>query len=285
MGTVDNFVLTHPWAYQIGEIAAATYGGAVGGAAFATYFSYEATGSVNAGLKAGAISLGTAMAFYAVGNVSDAGSLGNVLGHAAVGCASSAASGGSCRSGALSAALPAAIGEIKGLDFAGNLVAQSVIGGTASVLGGGSFANGAKTAAFGYLFNAYMHNESRATLTNENVEIAAKKLNDLIVARGYNEEDFLVEVTGGDRYVDRNGKHREWATGQIVPDSDANSAHLIVNGARDVDVVVRGIPVEVIRGVYQEAGFTRIDTSYPDGHIHLGLPRNQGIVVFRPSGQ
>jgi len=169
MHYVDNFVLTHPWAYQLGEIAASSWGGAVGAAMFAAYYGYEGTGSINAGLRAGAISLATAWAYYEVGTFTNGHNIGsdyfltgehiaNIAGHAAVGCASSAASGGDCRAGAFSGAAgsfvtPLASNLPSDLSRVGGLVSASVIGGTASVIGGGSFANGAKTAAFGYLFN------------------------------------------------------------------------------------------------------------------------------------
>ena len=70
----------------------------------------------------------------------------------------SEASGGSCGSGALSAAfskamMPVTGPMVKSSPFAG-LAISSIVGGTASVLGGGKFSNGATTAAFGYLYNA-----------------------------------------------------------------------------------------------------------------------------------
>lgn len=140
---------------------------AAGGAAITTGLS---GGNLGQMLRAGAIAGATAFAFYEVGtltlgpahaspafdsaNFNPGRYAANVAGHALVGCASSTASGGSCQSGALSAAAGAAAGPFMGgLNNTQRLVASVVVGGTASVAGGGSFANGAVTAAFGYLFN------------------------------------------------------------------------------------------------------------------------------------
>ncbi|NVO15640.1 MAG: DUF637 domain-containing protein [Rhodoplanes sp.] len=128
-------------------------------------------------LKAAAIAGATAFAFNVVGGATAHG-MGpfdspdfkpsvyaqNVAGHAAVGCLSSAASGGSCRDGALSAAVGAGVGPLVPTafpnyrtdagQFVGGLALTSAAGGLASVAGGGKFENGAVTAAFGYLYNA-----------------------------------------------------------------------------------------------------------------------------------
>jgi hypothetical protein len=123
-------------------------------------------------LRAGAIAGATSLAFFGVGDMTNAvaGYSGpghiapqfgtseyafNVAGHALVGCGSSVASGGSCGSGALAAGLGAGAGPMMGgMNFTQRLVANTVLGGVGSVAGGGKFANGAVTGAFGYLFNA-----------------------------------------------------------------------------------------------------------------------------------
>ena len=132
-------------------------------------------GNLGQALKAGLIAGGTALAFYGVGDATNAlanynpvGDMPthiqpafgtdvyafNVAGHALVGCASSAASGGSCGSGALAGAAGSAAGPlINGQSYGVKLVASAVLGGVGSVAGGGKFANGAITGAFGYMFN------------------------------------------------------------------------------------------------------------------------------------
>jgi RHS repeat-associated protein len=140
---------------------------AAGGAAIATGLSGGNLGQI---LKSAVIAGATAAAFYEVGSLtygeahaspafdspkfSAANYVENVAGHALVGCASSVASGGSCKSGALSAAVGSAAGPLMtDMNFGARLVTNTVLGGVASVAGGGKFANGAITGAFGYLFN------------------------------------------------------------------------------------------------------------------------------------
>ncbi|WP_315766701.1 MULTISPECIES: RHS repeat-associated core domain-containing protein [unclassified Bradyrhizobium] len=143
------------------------------GAAVATGLTGGNLGQV---LRVGALAAATAFAFAAVGGATNAVAAGNmdafsltshsapgfgtpeyafnVAGHALVGCASSAASGGDCKSGALSAGVSSAAGPfINGKNYTQSLVSNAVVGGLASVAGGGKFGNGAVTAAFGYLFN------------------------------------------------------------------------------------------------------------------------------------
>jgi hypothetical protein len=138
-----------------------------------TFVAGVTSGNLGYALKAGLIAAATAVAFYEVGNATDAiagNSIGshippgldhpdafafNVAGHALVGCGQAVASGGKCGPAALAGAVgSAAAPSVSKLGFEGGLVATSVLGGLASVAGGGKFANGAITAAFGYLFNA-----------------------------------------------------------------------------------------------------------------------------------
>ena len=142
-----------------------------------------ASGSLGLALKAGFISMATATAFAAIGDLT--GSLGldgimdadlgghgrlellsdahlfNIAGHAAVGCASSVASGGKCGPGALSGAVGSFSTSLtNNLSFEAGLVVTTTAGGLASVAGGGKFGNGAVTAAFGYLYNRYLQRMS-----------------------------------------------------------------------------------------------------------------------------
>ena len=172
---IDRYIMNHPWANQVGQIVvtavASYYGGPWAGAgasaAWTSYYGYQQTGDIKASMRAGTISFATSMAFYAVGELTSAGSTANIFGHAVVGCASAEASGGNCKQGAMSAAVGAAWSaygyQMDGnprQDFtvlAANTAINAMVGGTTSVLGGGKFANGAKMAAFGYLFNAAQH--------------------------------------------------------------------------------------------------------------------------------
>jgi RHS repeat-associated protein len=154
------FTSRNPIVQAVVTISLAIIGGPPAAAAYSGVRTTYETGSLIQGLKAAAISYGTARAFNAVGgmDLGGAGSPGSIAAHAAVGCASSVASGGSCQSGALSAGFSElATPYVKLGSLAANVAARAVIGGTTSVLGGGKFENGAVTAAFGYLFNELSH--------------------------------------------------------------------------------------------------------------------------------
>lgn len=136
-------------------------------------------GTIGDALKAGLVAGATAAAFYGVGALTTptieevppisggaafdmpqpiqfgtGNFFANVVGHALVGCASAMAGGGSCGSGALSAAAGAVVAPtLQGINMFEGAAISATVGGVTAVLGGGKFANGAATAAFGYLFN------------------------------------------------------------------------------------------------------------------------------------
>ena len=113
-------------------------------------------GNLGQMLKSAAIAAATAVAFNAIGPVpafakAPSEYLLKVGENALVGCASSVASGGSCGSGAASAAVSAGLSPYLPNDLIGGTIARATAGGLASVAGGGKFANGAVTGAFQYL--------------------------------------------------------------------------------------------------------------------------------------
>ena len=123
----------------IGPFAAAAVG--------ATFVTGLSGGSLSQALRAGAIAAATARRSCIQRWRPCTGRLR----------ASSVASGGTCKSGALSAGVSAAAAPFMGgMNGTQKLVASAVLGGAASVAGGGKFANGAVTGAFGYMFNAAM---------------------------------------------------------------------------------------------------------------------------------
>jgi hypothetical protein len=138
-----------------GPWAAACYG--AGEAINASLSGYSDSQAFRIGLVSGA----TAYANDYVG--SNYSGFENVAAHAVVGCASAAASGGSCRSGAVGAAVGSAYDNATGLHYTGegagvvNFVVSSSVGGLASLASGGTFADGAKQAAYSYLFNFLGH--------------------------------------------------------------------------------------------------------------------------------
>lgn len=144
------------------------YGGAWYSAAYTAAYTgarvaYD-SGSVEEGLKAGAISFATSAALIGVGSAISGLPPGEfwvakVIGHAAVGCASASASGGDCGAGAAAGAVSAVstplaekVGDALGSPYLGVLVAAPA-GGLGAKLAGGKFSSGALTGAFGYLFN------------------------------------------------------------------------------------------------------------------------------------
>jgi RHS repeat-associated protein len=151
----------------LGTLAA----GIIASAASAAIVTGLSGGNLGQILRASVIAGATAFAFNFVGDVTPgaANALGspqfdpaayaeNVTGHALVGCGAAAANGASCGSGALSGAVTASAAPlINGQSYGAALVENAVLGGAASVAGGGKFANGAVTGAFGYMFNASLH--------------------------------------------------------------------------------------------------------------------------------
>jgi len=118
-------------------------------------------GNLSQMLKAAAIAGAASFAFGKIGPTPSfaadpAGFLEHVGENAIVGCGQSVLSGGSCKSGALSAGVSAGLSPITQSvfqnpktnfgDFVGGTIMQATAGGIASVAGGGKFANGAVTA-------------------------------------------------------------------------------------------------------------------------------------------
>ena len=94
---VDQYIMTHQWAYAVGQ-AAATYFTAIcggcGGAAWSTYYGYVSTGSVNSAVKAGAITYATTYAFNYVNGVKGLSGTEKVLTNGFVGGVSAELQGG-----------------------------------------------------------------------------------------------------------------------------------------------------------------------------------------------
>jgi RHS repeat-associated protein len=145
--------------------------------------TFVATGSLNAGLKAGAISYLSSEANGLVGGNTDVGSFGNVFGNAMVGGISAELQGGNFGHGFWAAGFAAMakpmLNDIGGDNSANSAIARgdvaalsefkihrvvgaAVVGGTASVLSGGKFANGAVTGAFTQLYNGEVTSEQSA---------------------------------------------------------------------------------------------------------------------------
>jgi len=111
---VDAYVRKNAWAYSVGMIVTTVFSapcGGCGGAAFAMYYSYEATGSVNAALRTGVI---TDVTSYASGYVDglNLGATGTIIGQGVVGGVSARLQGGSFEKGFMYSAAAAGAMEI-----------------------------------------------------------------------------------------------------------------------------------------------------------------------------
>jgi hypothetical protein len=154
--------------------ATTAFGGWVTTAAGGSAFQLSALGGVLTGagggfvagfvgsggeLKAGLQSAFTGGIFGGIGGMGGSSGWSDgqfIAAHAAGGCITSVAGGGSCGSGAASAAF-GKFTTMQTQDWGFGIAqgaAAVVAGGVGSVIAGGKFENGATTAAYGYLFNA-----------------------------------------------------------------------------------------------------------------------------------
>jgi RHS repeat-associated protein len=133
-----------------------------------------------------------------------------------------------------------------------------------------------------------------------------RQLNREIVARGFNDDCFIIRVTGGDRYMDPDDPkiHRSATNHSIVPGSDPNSPHLrerflrdgrMRGGARAADFVLENVtncrcyqsrPVTNadVDSALAKTAFAPGNTSrdYPDNpHSHVALPPS--LKFFAPT--
>jgi RHS repeat-associated protein len=108
---VDNYIMTHSWAYAVGQAVATYYGGPEGAAAWSSYYAYQATGSMTAAYKAGAISYATTYAFSYV-DAAGWSTPATIVGKGVVGGVSAKLQGGSFSDGFKYAAISAGAHEL-----------------------------------------------------------------------------------------------------------------------------------------------------------------------------
>ena len=104
--------------------------------------------------------------------------------------------------------------------------------------------------------------------------------NNLVSITGKQTSEFVMEVTGGDRYEQFIGlaygainAHTSRTYNSVVWKSDPYSPHLEGNGARAIDLSLpQGITADQLEAAAAKAGFTQVlITQYKDGHFHLTL--------------
>jgi len=93
------------------------------------------------------------------------------------------------------------------------------------------------------------------------------------VASGIPDNAFVIRITGGDRYIDRNGDVRSLTDYQTIDDTRPSTPHAVENGARGVDFAT-GVADQVVREALNGTDFQPRDTygSSRDGHWHVNLP-------------
>ncbi|MBL7664001.1 MAG: RHS repeat-associated core domain-containing protein [Bacteriovoracaceae bacterium] len=123
-------------------------------------------------------------------------------------------------------------------------------------------------------------------ISNDNVKQFLYNLNQMIVEQGISDTSFVIQVTGGDRYMN-NGKAISRTDGKAY--GDTLSRHLEEHGARAVDFeifneganegqsqIVKSIVREYVSKLPRGPMAYEIKANYMDDHFHIGLPLNLG---------
>ncbi|NQY75068.1 MAG: hypothetical protein HRT90_09940 [Candidatus Margulisbacteria bacterium] len=103
----------------------------------------------------------------------------------------------------------------------------------------------------------------------------------IIDQTGKKDEDFVIEVTGGDRYRDSKNLNiiRSKSDNKPIPNSAQNSQHLVENKSSAVDVKYTGIKKKEFLKAKSKTRFTGFyKDDYEDKHSHLSLPRKNILV-------
>jgi len=123
-------------------------------------------------------------------------------------------------------------------------------------------------------------------INNELVRSNLERLNQAILDSDpcITDDQFVIRVTGGDRYRDRMGRIRSVTSGMLVPDSSQTSPHLIERGARAVDVQFTGITDSQFDNALASSDFLPANTirGYTDGHTHIALPNRREFYTENP---
>jgi len=119
---------------------------------------------------------------------------------------------------------------------------------------------------------------------NQNVRDNLVSLNQEIVNSGIPDDNFVLKVTGGDRFRDPEGIIRSSTTNEPVPNSSQTSPHLIERGARAIDLQVIGVDDDIFDKALKKTEFLPANTlrNYPDGHTHIALPNRPEYYYVPP---
>ena len=105
------------------------------------------------------------------------------------------------------------------------------------------------------------------------------RLNQGIIDQGFSDNSFTIQITGGDRHIDRFGEIRSLSNDSVVDNSSATSPHLIERGARAADFQLIGFCASERKNIFEKAiANTKFlhpaNTGYYSGHIHIALPKD-----------
>jgi len=103
------------------------------------------------------------------------------------------------------------------------------------------------------------------------------RLNQEIINLGKKDDEFVLSVSGGDRFIDSQGNVRSITTYEIVPESKPTSPHLVEKGARAVDLCVTGVTNNLFDRALKNTQFLPENTErYRDrSHTHIALPNSR----------
>jgi RHS repeat-associated protein len=160
----------------------------------------------------------------------------------------------------------------------GRFISEDPIG----LLGGVNFYSYAGNSPVNWIDPLGLRIEWGYVITNPLVRSNLERLNQTIINFDYSNNDFVLRITGGDRYRDKDGHIRSLTDDSIVCDSSQTSPHLIERGARAVDLQVIGISNELFDRALRMTDFSSANTrrNYKDGHTHINLPNIRKFYIM-----
>jgi RHS repeat-associated protein len=290
-------------------IDAALWGAVIGGAGYTASVAFSNGGfnswnngqfwkSVSIGAISGIVTAGIGSAYGAAGSNGLGGEVARAYTHGLSNGIISELSGGDFMQGFASGSLGSLAGSgflWYGSDFAtstlGTYTFSGLAGGTGALLTGGDFWQGASigimTAGLNHLQQGVTYsiksgdrelNPNEYVLKNGKVRSGVKDLYDGLVDE-MKTEDFDYQVTGGDRYVGKDGKVYS-STDNSMFKKGSGKAHIrgdavdlrikYYNGSIVPLKIVKPVVINRTQFIFDQ---NALPNSYPDLHYHLQLPK------------
>ncbi|MBF0316244.1 MAG: hypothetical protein HQK52_22695, partial [Oligoflexia bacterium] len=118
-------------------------------------------------------------------------------------------------------------------------------------------------------------------LTNPKVRTTIEKLNSLIIEKGHKDNDFTIQITGGDRYK-KDEKIYSLTNDKEIKNASKKTPHMLEKGARGVDFNIKKIDVSIdeMKDLMTKSGFAKRDiltpAHYPGNeHYHGSILRGE----------